>query len=44
MKPDPSKDTDALIVGAGVVGLACGYALATTGLRVIFIEAGPRIG
>ena len=44
MKPDPSKDTDALIVGAGVVGLACGYALATAGLRVIVIEAGPRIG
>jgi L-2-hydroxyglutarate oxidase LhgO len=44
MKPDPSKDTDALIVGAGVVGLACGYALASAGLRVIVIEAGPRIG
>jgi L-2-hydroxyglutarate oxidase LhgO len=44
MKLDPSKDTDVLIVGAGVVGLACGYALATAGLRVIVIEAGPRIG
>ena len=41
---DPSKDTDVLIVGAGVVGLACGYALSTAGLRVIVIEAGPRIG
>jgi L-2-hydroxyglutarate oxidase LhgO len=41
---DPSKDTDALIVGAGAVGLACGYALASHGLRVIVIEAGPRIG
>ena len=44
MKLDPAKDTDALIVGAGVVGLACGYALATAGLRVIVVEAGPRIG
>jgi L-2-hydroxyglutarate oxidase LhgO len=42
--PDLSKDTDALIVGAGAVGLACGYALAEAGLRVIVIEAGPRIG
>jgi glycerol-3-phosphate dehydrogenase len=41
---DPSKDTDVLIVGAGVVGLACGHVLATAGLRVIVIEAGPRIG
>ncbi|MGA0085626.1 MAG: NAD(P)/FAD-dependent oxidoreductase [Steroidobacteraceae bacterium] len=44
MTPDPSKDTDALIVGAGAVGLACGYALAQAGLRVIVLEAGPRIG
>ena len=44
MQLDPSKDTDALIVGAGAVGLACGYALASHGLRVIVIEAGPRIG
>ena len=41
---DPDKETDALIVGAGAVGLACGYALASHGLRVIVIEAGPRIG
>ena len=44
MTLDPSKDTDALIVGAGAVGLACGYALASHGLRVIVIEAGFRIG
>lgn len=44
MITDPSKDTDALIVGAGTVGLACGYALAQAGLRVIVVEAGPRIG
>ena len=41
---DLSKDTDALIVGAGAVGLASGYALASHGLRVIVVEAGPRIG
>ena len=44
MITDPSKDTDVLIVGAGAVGLACGHALAQAGLRVIVIEAGPRIG
>jgi L-2-hydroxyglutarate oxidase LhgO len=44
MKLDSSKDTDALIVGAGAVGLACGYALAAAGLRVIVIDAAARIG
>jgi L-2-hydroxyglutarate oxidase LhgO len=44
MHSDPSKDTDAVVVGAGAVGLACGYALAKVGLRVIVLEAGPRIG
>jgi L-2-hydroxyglutarate oxidase LhgO len=37
-------DADAVIVGAGAVGLACGYALARRGLSVIVLEAGPRIG
>jgi L-2-hydroxyglutarate oxidase LhgO len=37
-------DTDVVIVGAGAVGLACGYALAQRGLAVIVLESGPRIG
>jgi len=37
-------DADAIIVGAGAVGLACGYALAQRGLQVIVLESGPRIG
>jgi L-2-hydroxyglutarate oxidase LhgO len=37
-------DADAIIVGAGAVGLACGYALAQRGLEVIVLESGPRIG
>lgn len=37
-------DADAVIVGAGAVGLACGYALAQRDLSVIVLEAGPRIG
>ena len=37
-------DTDVVIIGAGAVGLACGYALSERGLSVIVLEAGPRIG
>ena len=37
-------DADAVIVGAGAVGLACGYELARRNLSVIVLEAGPRIG
>jgi L-2-hydroxyglutarate oxidase LhgO len=37
-------DADAIIIGAGAVGLASGYALAQRGLSVIVLEAGPRIG
>ena len=37
-------DADAIIVGAGAVGLAIGYALAQRGLQVIVLEAGARIG
>ena len=38
------SDFDAIVVGAGVVGLACGYALAKTGLAVAVIERQARIG
>lgn len=37
-------DFDAVVVGAGAVGLACGYALTQRGLVVAVLEAGPIIG
>jgi L-2-hydroxyglutarate oxidase LhgO len=37
-------DFDAVVVGAGAVGLACGYALSRRGLVVAVLEAGPIIG
>jgi L-2-hydroxyglutarate oxidase LhgO len=39
-----SFDTDAVIVGAGCVGLACGFALAKQGLSVIVLEKEHHIG
>lgn len=37
-------DFDAVVVGAGAVGLACGYALARRGQSVVVLEMGQRIG
>lgn len=37
-------DFDAVVVGAGCVGLATGYAFARRGLSTLVLEAGPRIG
>jgi L-2-hydroxyglutarate oxidase LhgO len=37
-------DFDAAVVGAGAVGLACGYALARRGLSVVVLEKESRIG
>jgi L-2-hydroxyglutarate oxidase LhgO len=37
-------DFDAVVVGAGAVGLACGYALSARGLTAAVLEAGPIIG
>jgi L-2-hydroxyglutarate oxidase LhgO len=37
-------DFDAVVVGAGAVGLACGYALAKRGLSVAMLEAQSAIG
>jgi L-2-hydroxyglutarate oxidase LhgO len=37
-------DFDAVVVGAGAVGLACGYALARRGLSVAVLEKEPAIG
>jgi L-2-hydroxyglutarate oxidase LhgO len=38
------SDFDAVIVGAGAVGLACGYALARRGLSVVVLEREALIG
>src|SRR6202043_668486 len=37
-------DFDAVVVGAGAVGLACGYALARRGLAVAVLEKENAIG
>jgi L-2-hydroxyglutarate oxidase LhgO len=39
-----SFDFDACVVGAGAVGLACGYALAKRGLSVVVLEKDRAIG
>ncbi|MDX9998760.1 MAG: NAD(P)/FAD-dependent oxidoreductase [Phenylobacterium sp.] len=39
-----SFDFDALVVGAGAVGLACGHALARRGLSVVVLEKDAAIG
>lgn len=38
------SDFDAVVVGAGAVGLACAYALAKRGQSVAVLEREPRIG
>lgn len=38
------NDFDAIIVGAGAVGLGCGYALAKRGLSIAVLEREGRIG
>jgi L-2-hydroxyglutarate oxidase LhgO len=38
------SDFDAVVAGAGAVGLACGYALATRGQSVVVLERESRIG
>lgn len=40
----PDFDFDAVVVGAGAVGLACGYALSRRGLVVAVLEAESHIG
>jgi L-2-hydroxyglutarate oxidase LhgO len=42
--PMPDFDFDAVVVGAGAVGLACGYALARRGLVTAVLERDSAIG
>ena len=42
---DPSRSTsDVVVVGAGVIGLACGWRAAERGLRVTVVDPVPRSG
>jgi L-2-hydroxyglutarate oxidase LhgO len=43
-RSDTTFESDVLVVGAGAVGLACGYAFSKAGAKVIVIEKGSRIG
>ena len=43
MKPD-SNSVDCVVIGAGVIGLAIGRALAMRGLEVVVVEAASAIG
>ena len=36
-------DFEAVVIGAGAVGLACGYALARRGLEIAVLESAPAI-
>ena len=38
------EHVDCIVVGAGVIGLACARALTMSGLHTIVLEAQPRIG
>jgi len=40
----PQADFDALVIGAGVVGLACARSLALSGRSVLVVEAESRFG
>ncbi len=44
MSPRDDRATDAVVVGAGAVGLACGASLAAAGRRVLVLERGDRVG
>lgn len=44
MAPSSERDTDVLVVGAGMAGIATAWALRQVGIRTILLEARPRIG
>lgn len=44
MRPAGDRAADAVVVGAGAVGLACGASLAAAGRRVLVLERGDRVG
>lgn len=41
--PAPSYDTDVAIIGGGIAGLTCAYALQGSGLRVSVLEASGKL-
>ena len=41
LRRDP--DTDVVVVGSGIAGSLCAYALARAGLKIVLLEAGPRL-
>src|SRR4029079_10098576 len=41
---DPGEELDAVVIGAGVVGLAIARALALSGREVVVLEAEPSVG
>jgi len=42
-EPEGRYDADVAIVGSGVAGALCAYKLALKGVKVVILEAGPRI-
>jgi glucose dehydrogenase len=41
--PPRDPDTDVVVVGSGIAGSLCAHALCRAGLKVIMLEAGPRL-
>src|SRR5262249_60330643 len=39
-----TEEADVVIVGSGIAGALCAWRLARRGLKVLVLEAGPRIG
>jgi choline dehydrogenase-like flavoprotein len=41
--PEASRDWDVVVIGTGIGGATAGWALASRGLRVLFLEKGARV-